>query len=182
VIDSVRRWAGFKRTADSRTFSALDFISEDVVADAQVIATPAHDARPSQAAEEAADTLAPPRAGNATGDDACERSQKALKSLSPARPHEQMQVCADIRVIVDPHTESPRHLSQRVAHGSLMPAQRPGAFGPPTRKHDVHGPSGADRPLELPLTAPHVPAVFASSELGTNLATEKRSLHEGNIS
>jgi hypothetical protein len=119
-----------ERTPDSRALVALDLIPKDVVAHSGVIATPTHDAGPGQAAEEGAAWAAPSRSRDPPGDESRERSQKSLKGLAPARAQKKVQMGPDIRKVVNADAETFRHLAKHLAHGPVVFAQGPRAFGP----------------------------------------------------
>jgi hypothetical protein len=84
-----------------------------------------------------------------------------------------MQMRADVRKVVDPNAEPAGHVTKRLAHGTLMIPQGPRAFGPAARKHNVHGPAGANRPLELPTAAPNIATMLGARELSPDVATEE---------
>src|SRR5262249_22136858 len=85
------------------------------------------------------------------------------------RPH--------VRKIVDSHVEPARHTAERIAHGAVVPAQRPKASCSMARQNDVHRASRADGALELAPTTPDVAAVYGSGELGLDWTTEEGQLH-----
>jgi hypothetical protein len=145
---------------------------------AEVIATPCHDARPGQAAEETAARPPPSRAGDPPSDDAGKGPQERLKSVASPNANEQVQMRSHVGKIVNADIKAMRHLSKRAAHGALVPAERPDAAGPFARQNHVHRTPRADRALELTAAPPDRAAVCGSHELGVDVASEKRLLHE----
>ena len=85
---------------------------------------------------------------------------------------------AHVGNVVDADPEAMRHFSKHVAHGALVPAERPGSAGPFARQNDVHGAPRADGALELAAAPPECAAVRGSHELGVDVASEKGLLHE----
>jgi hypothetical protein len=145
---------------------------------AEVIAPPGHDARPGQAAEETSARPSPSSSSDPPSDDAGKGPQERLKIVATPNANEQVQMRAHVGKIVDSDREAMRHLSKGVAHGALVPAERPGPAGPFARQNDVHGAPRADGPLELAAAPPDRAAVRGSHELGVDVASEKRLLHE----
>jgi hypothetical protein len=99
-----------------------------------------------------------------------------LKSLASSSANEQVQVGSHVGVVVDPNSEATRHRTKRLAHGALVLAKGPRAARPVARQNDVHGPSHADRAVELATAAPDTAAVLGSNELGVHIAGEERPL------
>jgi hypothetical protein len=168
----------FERSPDASAEGALDLISKNVVPNAEVIAPPGDHARPGQAAEETAARPPPSRAGDPPSHDAGKGPQERLKSLATPNANEQVQMRAHVGKIVDANPEASRHLSKRVAHGALVPAERPDPAGPFARQNHVHGAARADGALELAAAPPDCAAVGGSHELGVDVASEKRLLHK----
>jgi hypothetical protein len=157
---------------------ALDLISKHVVAHTEVVASPSDDARPSNPAEEVAAWAAPSRARHPASDDPRKRPQKSLERLAATSPNQEVKMCSHVRKVVDPDPEATGHRSKRVAHGSIVLAEGQGTSRPMTRKDDVHGAAHADGALELATVAPDSASVLGARELGMDVASEKRALHD----
>jgi hypothetical protein len=167
-----------ERPPDARAEGALDFVSKDVVPYAEVVTAPCHDARPSQAAEETAARPPPSRSSDSASHDAGKGPQERLKGVASPNANEQVQMRAHVGKIVNADSEVMRHLSKRIAHGALVPAERPDPAGPFARQNNVHGAPRADGALELAAAPPDRAAVRGSHELRVDVASEKRLLHE----
>jgi len=163
----------FECAAHARALDALDLVSKDVVTNAKVIASPTHDARPSDPTEKPTARSAPSRSGHPPGDDARKRSQKRLERFAPTSANQQVQMGAHVGKVVDSDSEAPGHLSKRALHGGRVFAKRPGAASPVARKNDVHRSPYADGPLELATPTPDGTPMLGSHELGVHVAGEK---------
>jgi hypothetical protein len=83
-----------------------------------------------------------------------------------------------VRKVVNAYAETLRHPSKSIGNRTLVPTKGPAATCHVARKNDVHRPTHADGPLELPLPAPDVSTMFDSRKLRVQLAPEERLLHE----
>jgi hypothetical protein len=171
----------FERLPNASAEVALDRISKNVVPYAEVIAPPGHDARPGQAAEEGAGWPAPFCPRDPPSDDPRKGSQERLKGVATPNAYEHVQMRTHVGKIVDADPESMRHLSKRVAHGTLVPAERPGPAGPFARQNYMHRAPRTDRALELAAAPPDRAAVGGSNELVVDVVSKKRLLHENGI-
>jgi hypothetical protein len=160
---------------------SFDLVPKDVMPHADIVPTPIDDARPGEAAEEGAAWVAPSCPSNPSRDDSGERSQKPLERFAAARTQDEMQVGADVGVIVDADAEAARHVSHRASHGAVVSAQGPRAFGPVAGEHQVHGSPRADWALELAAPATYVAAMFQAVLFEAHLSTEERQLHRKNL-
>ena len=163
----------FECAAHARALGALDLVSKDVVTNAEVVASPAHDARPSDPIEKPTAGSAPSRSGHPSGDDPRKRPQECLECFAPPGANEQVQMGADVGEVVDPDPEPLGHFAKRALHGGRVFTKRPGAASPVARKNDVHRAPHADRPLELATPTPDGASMLGSHELGVHIPGEK---------
>src|SRR5882757_224207 len=155
----------FECAAHARALGALDLVSKDVVTNAEVIAAPTHDARPSDPTEKPTARSAPSRSGHPSGDDPRERPQECLKCVAPPSANEQVQMGAHVGEVVDPDPEPLSHFAKGALHGGRVFTKRPGTASPVARKNDVHGAPHADRALELATPTPDGATMLGSHEL-----------------
>jgi hypothetical protein len=85
-----------------------------------------------------------------------------------------MQVRAYVRIVVNADAETLGHGAKRLAHGAIMPAERPRAVRPATRQNEVHRPPRADGALELAMPTTRLAAVLKSTLLAAHPFAEKR--------
>jgi hypothetical protein len=169
--------ATLERSTNTGAQGALDLIPKDVVAQAQVIPTPADDPRPREAVEKVAAAAAPFCPRDPTGDNADERSQKTLKRRPSPHTQDEMQMGADVGEVIDTHIEPTGHSAEDVAHDAIVPAQGPSTARSVARENHVHRPSRADGALELATAAMDFTAVLRPRELGMHFTIEKGQLH-----
>jgi hypothetical protein len=158
----------------------LDLIPKDVVKQTPVIPPPTHHSRPSQTIEKATAATASLRPHDPPGNDARKRAQEALKSFTPARPQDEMQMRTHVGKIVDPDFEAPRHATEHLAHRTVVAAHGPRASSSVARENQVHRASRAHGPLELALTTANFAAMLRSRKLDLRRTTEERELHDEN--
>jgi hypothetical protein len=152
----------FERTTDARARGTLDLISKDVVPHADVVPSPANDARPGQAAKEAPARLPPSRARYQPSDHPRKGAQETLKRVAAPRANEQVQVRAHVGIVIDTDSEAIGHLSKRATDGGRVPEKVPRPAGALARENDMHGAARADRALELATAASDGAAVVGS--------------------
>jgi hypothetical protein len=100
-----------------------------------------------------------------------------VKVFTTTNTHHEVQMRADVGEIVHAHVESMRHRAQGAANGAIVLPEIPRAFGPATRKNDVHRPARAHRPFELAMMKSEIAAVLRSRKLGICLTPKKAQLN-----
>jgi hypothetical protein len=104
-----------------------------------------------------------------------------LKISPQTRPHQKVQVRADVCKVVNANVEPTRHVAKRAAHRTIVTAKGSRAFGPVARQHDVHRSSCAHGALALATPTPHVTPVLESPQLTLQLLAKKRQLHRNDL-
>jgi hypothetical protein len=99
-------WPHLDRCADEGPAIAFDLVSKDVVPNTNEVPTPGDDTRPGEPAEEGAGRPSPSGSRDDPSDDSGERSQEALKCVAPPCAHDEMQVRADVGIVVNANAEA----------------------------------------------------------------------------
>jgi hypothetical protein len=88
-----------------------------------------------------------------------------------------MQVRSDVRKVMDANISSARAATKRLAHGALVPAQRPGTPRPVAVQRQMNRPSRAHGALALSVPLRAIATMLPPQQLAPERAGEEVQLH-----